>query len=176
MRRIVLIGGAWLLATGVSVFVAHAAVGEVRDRVVDRPQPLTAVLAEATSTAPPDTAIATTTADSVPAVAPAETSPVTEAPVVTTPTTSPVTTSATAPTDGRIETYSTPGGSVSIEIFSDHLTLLGAVPAAGFSVAEQEISPTQMEIEFSGEGEEVKFKAKLEGGEVLVTVEIEGRD
>ena len=60
---------------------------------------------------------------------------------------------------------------MSIEVFPDHLTLLGAVPAPGYSVAEQENTPTKIEIEFKSGSNEIHFKARLEGGELKIEVE-----
>jgi hypothetical protein len=186
MRRGLLVVAAWVLATGGSILVAYAAVGEVRDRVVDQPQALSVALA---STTVPDTVIVPPTT-STPgggsidtAIGPETTTTSSPESSQSTTATSTTTTPATASNagttttivqsqDGRIETYSTPGGSVSIEVFPDRLRLLGAVPATGFAVSEQEIAPTQIEIEFRSDEDEVHFKASLESnGEVDIDVE-----
>lgn len=173
MRRRALVVLAWVIATGMSVLVAYAAVGEVRDRVVDQPQPLSIVLSTTTSSGSPADEVSSTSIGASAAVDPID-------PTATSTTTLggtdgpsgstsiPVTTpeSGTAPTSaaegGEIKTYSTVGGRVSIEVFPDHLVLLGAVPASGYSVAEQEISPRRIEIEFKSGGVEVKFNAQLQ--------------
>lgn len=181
MRRSLLVGAAWLLATAVSVLVAYAAVGEVRDRVVDQPQPLSVALSSSTSsslatgevTSSTNSVSSTTTA----AIGPVSTSTIapptddgTNASSTTTQGTPPTT--APGSEDSEIKTYSTAGGTVSIEVFPDHMVLLGAVPATGYSVAEQEISATQMEIEFKSGEHEIHFKARLNSdGSVSVDVE-----
>lgn len=179
VRRTVFVGAAWLLVTAVSILVAYAAVGEVRDRVADQPRLLSvAASTVTTSTTTSTTSTTLTTATDAPTGPSTTLASTTSSTAVTsqttTPTSSATTTTTTSVEEGRIETYSTPGGSVSIEIFPDRMRLLGAVPAAGFSVAEQEIAPTKIEIEFKSSAQEVHFHAELQpNGEVDVETETE---
>ncbi len=166
---------AWVGATIVSIFIASAAVGSVRGHVSDTPQPMASV-----TTPPPTTATtAATTASAEPLPTTVTTVPTTTVPtttVTTVPDSVVAAPSTTTPpiavaAAGEIKTYTVAGGTVSIEVFADHLTLLGAVPAPGFSVAEKEISSRKIEIEFKSGEQESKFAASLEDGRLEIETE-----
>jgi hypothetical protein len=178
MSRTTVLVVAWIGATIVSILIASAAVGAVRGNVSDAPQPLSSATTIApttpqTTTAPSSTATteppptAVTLAPETSTTTPGTTATSIPDPVVTSTTAPPV----TAPASGEIETYAVTGGTVSIEVFSDHLSLLGAVPAAGFSVSEKEISAKKIEIEFKSSTHESKFVATLEDGVLKIETE-----
>lgn len=155
---------AWAGATVLSVLVASAAVGAVRGRVADEPHAIAVVT---TSLGAPETAETVTTSSTVPpqtSTTVQDPSSVTLPPATTTTSIPPATTTtATTPAaTGQIKTYTTHGGTVSIEVFADRIVLLGAVPSAGYTVAEKDISPRRIEIEFKSGDSEVEFKAVLE--------------
>lgn len=185
---------AWIGATGLSIAVANAAVGSVRDQVSDAPNlslataTATASVATAPSTSLVPTAIAPTSstapattvgATSATPVTPTTTTAAvsTKGPAPTTSATAAVSTTSPAPTTtatpaSEIKTYSVTGGTVSIEVFNDRIVLLGAVPASGWSVDEVEQSNKKIEIEFKADEDESKFKAKLEdGGQLSIETE-----
>jgi hypothetical protein len=153
---------AWLAATIVSVLVASAAVAMVRENVSDEPAiGLQSLVAQTT--------VAADTTQIQPATTPPNTDPVkTPAIPTTTETSSPPET--TLPTEttmadvspGQLETFNSEGGSVSIEIHDDHLVFLGAVPAAGFGIAEKELESKKIEVKFRSDDATVKVTAKLE--------------
>ena len=184
---------AWIGATGLSIAVANAAVGSVRNQVSDVPNlslattTATAPVATAPSTSMIPTSISTSTTSTTldmsasgptSSTAPATTVGATSATTATPPTTTAAasTTSPTPPTTaaaaGEIQTYSVTGGTVSIEVFNDRIVLLGAVPASGWSVEEVEQSSDRIEIEFKADEDESKFKAELgSGGQLNIETE-----
>jgi hypothetical protein len=163
MNRTTVLVAAWIGAAIVSMLIASAAVGAVRDNVSETPQPLTAALPPTTATAPGSESEPSTTGTTDP-------SATTLATTTTAPETAPTSTQA-APESGAIKTFTVTGGSVSIKVYSDHLTLLGAVPAAGFTVEEKNLSSTQIEIEFRSGERESKFAAAIEDGQLKVQTE-----
>jgi HSP20 family molecular chaperone IbpA len=63
---------------------------------------------------------------------------------------------------------------VTIEVTSDTLRLLGATPNSGFTVSETELSQTRIDIEFTSDDHESKFRAELKDGVLDTDVEEEG--
>lgn len=181
MNRTAVMTLAWAGATIVSILVASAAVGAVRGRVADEPHAIAAVTtslaaAGTAETVPSPSTVPPQTSTSAPGTASTATtlpSPTT----VTTTSTPPATTATTAPPSaGQIKTFATGGGTVSIEVFSDHIVLLGAVPSAGYTVAERDLSPRRIEIEFKSGDDEVEFKAVLEDDGLAVDLGSDGDD
>jgi cytoskeletal protein RodZ len=175
MSRTTALIAAWIAAAIVSILIASAAVGAVRDNVSEAPQPLGSGLPSTSTTS-------TTTLDSIPSGS--STTTITTAPVTTS---TPPTTAATLPDSssstsapaagGMLKTYTVKGGAVSIEVFPDHLTLLGAVPAAGYRVEEKSSSPQKIEIEFRSGEHESRFSAALEDDGLKISTEAdEGED
>jgi hypothetical protein len=163
MSRTTALVAAWIAATIVSILIASAAVGAVRGNVSESPQPLGAALPPASSTSTPGSIQpgSTTTAPTNPSI------PTTT--VATVPSGS--STSSAPAAGGAIKTYTIKGGTVSIEVFDDHLTLLGAVPAAGYRVEEKSSSPQKIEIEFRTGEHESRFIAALEDDGLRVSTE-----
>ena len=173
---------AWVVATLVSILIASAAVGSVRSNVSDKPS---SVLVPAPDAVAASIAATSSTIGIDPAPEPTVT-PTTE---VTTPeaagTTSPstsavavTTTSSTTPTpeNGEVQTFSGLGGSMSVEVHSDHLVFLSAVPSSGYTVKKQEIESKKITIEFTSPGHRTKLTAKLEHSEVEWKAEEEDND
>lgn len=53
---------------------------------------------------------------------------------------------------------------MSVEVYSDHLVFLGAVPASGFTIEEQHIEDKEISVKFKSSDHETKLEAKLEDG------------
>lgn len=183
---------AWLAGTVMSVLIATAAVGAVRGRVTDDPP----ALDSAASTAAASSTIETTAPNlpTSPGATPgsaADSSPSTtlangatsvtsgtsgtSATSTTGPSSGSSTSSTTAPpAQGVLKTFRLVGGTVTIEVFSDHLMLVGAQPKSGFTVSEKDNTPTRIEIEFSSSNHESKLRAELKDGELDARIDEEG--
>ena len=173
MRRRIGIIIAWLAATTISVLIATAAVGAVGGRVTDSPSSFAAATTLAAAT--PTTTSTPGTTTSRPE------GPTSTVPPVTNSTTAPPsaatsTTTTAGPQSGQIETFTTSGGTVTLEVTGDEIRLLGATPNSGYTVSEKELSDTKVEIEFRSAEHEVVFHAELHGGELQTSVEGEGDD
>lgn len=186
---------AWLAGTLMSVLIATAAVGAVRGRVTDDPP----ALDSAASTAAASSTIETTAPNlpTSPGATPgsvADSSPSTtlangatsvtsgtsgtsgtSATSTTGPSSGSSTSSTTAPpAQGVLKTFRLVGGTVTIEVFSDHLMLVGAQPKSGFTVSEKDNTSTRIEIEFSSSNHESKLRAELKDGELDARIDEEG--
>jgi hypothetical protein len=73
-----------------------------------------------------------------------------------------------------LKTFRLVGGTVTIEVFSDHLMLVGAQPKSGFTVSEKDSTPTRIEIEFSSSNHESKLRAELKDGELDARIDEDG--
>ena len=51
---------------------------------------------------------------------------------------------------------------MSVEVHSDHLVFLGAVPTSGFTIKEQHVDDKEIVVKFESSGHETKLEAKLE--------------
>ena len=191
MRRFVGIGAAWLAATLVAVAVAAAAVGSVRSEVTDAPTALAAPLVATTATlSASDPGSSTTTDSDIPEM-PTTTAPNTEETTATTldeastsgsseatPTTPPVTsttTTTTAASSSYTKTYDTEAGSVRITVSGESVTFSGATPLPGWKVELENSGPEEVNVHFERnedehEDKEIKFKATIEDGELLVSI------
>lgn len=188
MSRIVGIGAAWLAATLVAVVVAAAAVGSVRSEVIDTPTALAAPVVEAGLIAqPPASDTSTTTSTSI---APEERPPTTVAtdstppstvaqPSTPTTTLSPPTTTTIASTTTTVssytKTYDTEAGSVRISVSGESVTFSGATPLPGWTVELENSGPEEVKVHFErnedeDEEDEIEFKAKVEDGELKVSI------
>lgn len=155
MKRGFGIAAAWVAATLISVLIATAAVGSVRDRVTDEP---TAVATTSPGPSPTGTTVPPTT------TTPPTT---TSVPPATTTTTVPPTT--TTPPESR--RYDLIGGSVVALIGDGTVSLQSAVPAPGFSVEAKATGPDEVEVEFRSDEHRSKFKADWEDGELRIDID-----
>jgi hypothetical protein len=190
MRRIVGIAAAWTAATLVAVVIAAAAVASVRTEVTDAPTVLgaPAVATEVTAQAPDpvdqststtvtpvdtttttvnlDDAIETTT--SAPQVVASTSTTTTKAPTVATTSTTTSTIAA-----GYTKTYDTEAGSVRIVVSGDSVSFAGATPLPGWTVELENSGPEEVKVHFeqnSDEEHEIEFKAKIDDGELKVSI------
>jgi len=194
MRSIGGIVAAWIVATVVAIAIAATAVAGVRSEVTDTPTALgtpeigvdvvalesaedsstTSVMptvpATTTTMLPPDdVAVVTTT------VVPVESPTTTIAASTVTPEPSTTTTVGTTSTtvDGSTKTYDTEGGSVRIVVSGDAVTFAGATPLPGWKVELENSGPEEVNVHFErneDEEEEIEFKAKVEDGELKVSI------
>ncbi len=192
MRRIVGLVGAWTAATLVAVAVAAAAVGSVRTEVTDAPTalgdsslvvvaapetPNPVVQSTSTTFAPPEVTklddtfvVATTTSTTVvPLDTPtaSTTSTTKAAPVATTSTTTSTTKAS------YTKTYDSEAGQVIIVVAGDSVTFAGAKPSFGWTVEVENRGPEEVKVHFEqndDEEHEIEFKAKVEDGELKVSI------
>lgn len=192
MRRTVGLVGAWTAATLVAVVVAAAAVGSVRTEVTDAPTALgdpsivfvaapeiPDPVAQSTSTIfmPPEVTevddpvvVAATTSTTVAPLATStdSTTSTTKAPPVATPSTTTSTVNAGAP-----KTYDTEAGSVRIVVAGSSVTFAGATPLPGWTVELENSGPEEVKVHFEqndDEEHEIEFKAKIDDGELKVSI------
>jgi hypothetical protein len=68
-----------------------------------------------------------------------------------------------------IETCTSAGGDITVRWDGTALTLTATDPAAGFSVAEQDIDPDRARVEFAPAGDGTRYEVEARG--VAATVE-----
>lgn len=178
MRRSVLLVAAWLGAGAAAVVLATAGVSMVGNQVTgSRPSPLSAdeVRRELEASEPSSTATGstdpstTTTSLATPAGADATTSTTVRSGTVTTrpgtsPTTAPPAATTTTAEPVELRTYSLVGGTATLRFAPSGVSLVDAVPAAGFST---EIEPTHtngIRVEFENEGHRSRVEGWWDGG------------
>jgi hypothetical protein len=171
-NRLGLVGG-WLLATAIAVGVASQAVGLVADRAVDRAVQVPIAVAGQSSfgpiTAPPadppPTTVAATTTTSARTTATTSTS--TPATRTTTSTTiaAPI---ETIPTPLDSGSFVTTGGQVTAACTGpDTITLLGAVPVAGWSLDVESSGPARVRVDFESGEHEAEIEVVCRNGQLL---------
>ncbi len=194
MRRTFTIASAWLAGTLVAVTVAAAAVGSVRSEVTDAPMALgsQSIVANASPSAAGDTSGSPSTTTPIMNPEDADQAPTTTTQAddpddePTTSTTEPVTTTTVAQVttttqppqttttlDGYTKTYDTAGGSVRINVSGDSVTFAGATPLPGWTVELENSGPEEVKVHFErndDEADEIDFKAKIEDGELEVSI------
>lgn len=198
MKRTLGISVAWLGATILAVVVAAAAVGSVRSEVTESPTALgspavaTLALDTATEAAPdpatepkiPDTTTLalpqasepttepTTPKEPVPTSSTSTTSPGVGTPATSTTSTSqPPTPTTTAPAQ-VYKTFDTAAGSVRVIVQGNTVTFGGAFPKPGWSVELEKAGPESVEVKFetNDDSDEIEFHAKIEDGELKVSI------
>lgn len=173
MKRALLFGALWLIATAATGAAAWGAVrlaGQQTGEQAVRPMTARQVEALATSTsatAPPRTTVATA-ATTLP--------PTTISSTAATSTTALPTASTT--TDGPVvAAHQTPGGKVVVSLQGGRLSLVGATPSAGFFVEVEESGPDEVVVVFeSAEGNEIRVRASVEDHEISFEVGTEEDD
>ncbi|HSF87158.1 MAG TPA: hypothetical protein VLG28_16070 [Acidimicrobiia bacterium] len=147
---------------------AAATEGDLEDPVPDGSVVPSTTSASASTTAPPTSAAAPTT------TTPPSTSPTT---TTTTTTTPPATTTTTTVAPAVVKTYISIGGSVTVEVSGNTVTLLGAVPNAGFSAQEKSASdPDKVVVEFESENHQSTITVEVEDGVIEVDIDEEPGD
>jgi hypothetical protein len=192
MPRKIALTLAWVGATVVSVVIASAAVGTVRNNVSDTPSPLrtaseTFVTATSTTTdsgsgergsAPTASSAATvtvptSTASTLPtSTVTTTTSPAaiaTSPPASAPPTTGPTSTTAAAPIP-EVTSYPQVGGTTTIRTDGTGVHLVGSVPSSGFQVDVEKSGPREVEVRYRSEDHTSKFKAEWEDGQLHIEV------
>ena len=170
---------AWLLATAVAVGVASQAVGLVADRAVDLPVQVPIAVAGQSSfgpiTAPPadptptTTAAATTTTlarATATSTSTSTTAPAPAAPTATSTTiTAPIETTTTPLDSGS---FVTTGGQVTAACTGpDTITLLGAVPVAGWSLDVESSGPAKVRVDFESGEREAEIEVVCRTGQLF---------
>jgi len=192
MRKYIGLGAAWLLATGLSVVIASAAVAGIRDRVVETP---VAIGPPTTSTALAPASPTTTTDLVVPStvLASTDTPPTTTVPPVTTTAASPAattttesppatnTTTTTVPVTTTTvalsyETYTLIGGTVTLSFGNGEVRVVSVAPSAGFDADIEKSGPIEVEVDFESNDHKSELSAKIENGELRVETEEEPGD
>ena len=187
MSRRVGIVVAWFAATIVAIGVAATAVGSVRGQVTDVPvipaADTVALLVTTTTAATVDTTTTTTLPSTTTTTATEGTTPPTTSQTTTTSTTAPQsTTTTTAPvaltttttvTSPAVTTYQLIGGQVTISALQPNVTLVGAVPTAGFSAEVDESGPEEVEVDFESSGHKSSFRARWEDGSLDIDIDEE---
>jgi hypothetical protein len=190
--RITLVA-AWLAATALSILIAGAAVGSVRNNVTDRPSQLAQPeLIAAPIVDPPTTAPIGSEPDltSGPPATGADTDPAAASTVTTTlagdgtptSTVAPAQTTTAAPpapatttsqaAQWQLATYETGGGWVRIRYTSAIVELDAYGPAPGYRADVERSGPEEVKVEFDGgDDKEYSISAKLEGGRLAVEIE-----
>jgi uncharacterized protein YcnI len=98
----------------------------------------------------------------------ASTTSTTKAPPVATTSTTTSTVNA-----GYTKTYDTEAGSVRIVVAGDSVTFAGATPLPGWTVELKNSGPEEVKVHFeqnSDEEHEIEFKAKIDDGELKVSI------
>jgi hypothetical protein len=168
MKRFAVVA-AWIAGTVLSGAVAWAMVGLAGERVGDEAvaplsvkqvEDLAAGLSTTSTPAGPTTATTNAGAASVPAssttTVAASTPPSTVAPTTVA---GPVT-----------EAHRVPGGIVVIRYTATWIELASATPEQGFGVEVKSSGPERIEVEFDGNEVEVRFRAELIDGGVVIDV------
>jgi hypothetical protein len=174
MRKTLPYLAAWFLAGVVAVGVASAGVSMVGDQVTDsRQAPLSAAQvreelaadasATTTTTVPPATTTTSTTAvppptTAPPVVAPGNGSTGGSGPGATTPTTAAPSPAATT------RTYNLVGGTATLRFSSTGVTVVAAVPNAGFSVTKSSAHDDGARVEFESDEHRSRVDAWWDGG------------
>jgi hypothetical protein len=121
------------------------------------------------------TAQSSTTATAPPTSTPPASVPSTTAPppvVASTTTTAPSTTSTTAaPAATGTRAFTYPEGTVVVRFDGTGVALVSASPAPGYAVDIEDAGPPRVELEFEGDGDDVRFRARFEAGELVVSLE-----
>ena len=192
MRRIIGVGAAWVAATLVAVAIAAAAVGSVRGEVTDAPTALGTLsiavvttsttmsiesLQTSTSTSPPGT---TTTTVAVTDETTTTLGGVDTTSVSTTSTTAPPVTSTTETTTTVISSYTrTYGaeaglpGSVTVVVSGESVSFSTASALNGWRVELKNSGPEEVKVLFErneNKEDEIEFKAKVQNGELEITI------
>lgn len=195
MKRTFAIASAWIAATLVAVTVAAAAVGSVRSEVTDAPvalgsQSIVADVASTTAGGSSDSLVSVTTTLLNPEDIEQELTTTTQVEEVTDESTTSTIASATSTTiaqvttttqppqttttvDGYTKTYDTAGGSVRINVSGESVTFAGATPLPGWTVELKDSGPEQVSVHFErndDEEDEIEFKAKIDDGELKVSI------
>ncbi len=200
MNRSVGFAAAWLAGTVVAVLIGAAAVGSVRNEVIDSPTALGAPTttvdipeAETSTTTEPVVAIEPVPDDVVEETTTTTSTTVPEEPVETTTTTTEphdheatTTTTTSAPTTTVPETTTTTlasytktydveeAGTVTIRVTGDEVTFAGAYPLEGWTFKLKNDGPEKVEVRFENnddDEDEVTFKAKMDDGELVVDID-----
>ncbi|MCB1247553.1 MAG: hypothetical protein KDB69_09830 [Acidimicrobiia bacterium] len=181
MNRKLMYGVAWLAATMVAVVIASAAVGTVRSES-EQPSATspyfntsTTVATDQSSTTSTGTPGSTsTTSSTAPSSGSSTSTTVTTLPGSTSSTSVTTTTEAsTTTTPTSPKTYTLAGGTVTIAANDPTVTLVGAVPKAGFTVDVEHTGPDEVRVEFESENHESSFRAEWEDGELLIDIDEE---
>jgi hypothetical protein len=190
--RRVLLGGTWLVGGVVAVAVGFGAVALIGDEVTERPatplsrQAVEAALTGQASTSPPaptsgrgaNSVDAATPIPSLSATRPASPTGSGQPHGPATPVTSsgPPGPSATAgPARPRPGTYQLGGGRVVVVCTGSVITLRYAVPADGYR-SEVDSSPTEVEVEFEGQGHHSHLSVTCRNGEPAEQIDEDGAD
>ncbi|HUU61731.1 MAG TPA: hypothetical protein VMX37_05045 [Acidimicrobiia bacterium] len=165
MKRALLFGVLWLVATAVTGAVAWGAVRLAGEQTAEQAvQPMSALQVEALS------ASSTTGADPPSTTLPAATTSAVSS------TTRPATTGPTAAVSATFPAPSvaarqTRGGTVVVSLQAGQLSLVSAVPAPGYSVEVEDSGPEQVVVAFEGAGDdEVEVQAVVSEGQVVFEV------
>lgn len=188
MRRGIGITAAWMAATFVAILIAAAAVASVRTEVTDTPTALgePAIVAVAIEPEPDEvdqlvssvSIVETTTTTVSPTVEAETTSTTAQVDTPTTTTTNPPAAAASSTTTSTTnasytKTYDTEAGSVRVTVSGDSVSFSGATPLPGWKVELENSGPEEVKVNFErndDEGEEIEFKAKVEDGELEVSI------
>ena len=172
MNRKLMYGVAWLAATMVAVVIASAAVGTVRS---ESEQPsATSPYFNTSTTVATDQSSTTSTGTPGSTSTTSSTAPSSGSSTSTTVTTLPGSTSSTSvttTTPTSPKTYTLAGGTVTIAANDPTVTLVGAVPKAGFTVDVEHTGPDEVRVEFESENHESSFRAEWEDGELLIDID-----
>lgn len=193
MKRGIGFGIAWFGATAVAILIAAAAVGSVRSQVTEAPirlgSPSAAALAATPLEPVPDpavdpavvstpTVVVTVPPTTVAPVAPTEGSTTTVPTDSTPPTSAPpqtstTSTSTTVPFESYSKTYNTTGGSVTIVVSGEYVTLVTYFVEVGWTIEVEDSGPEKVEIHFEqNDGDdEIEFEARIHDGELEVSIE-----
>lgn len=193
MRSRITLAAAWLAATVLSILIAGAAVGSVRNNVTDRPSrlaqpesiaapaadpPVVAPAGAGTELSPdPTDPLGTPDAVTVTTTTPAAATPgTTVAPTQNTTVAPPAPTTTTRAGPGwQLATYETGGGWVRIRYTTASVELDAYGPSPGFTAEVERSGPDEVKVEFDGgDNKEYSIAAKLEGGRLSVEIEPDG--
>jgi hypothetical protein len=64
-----------------------------------------------------------------------------------------------------------PEGTVVVRFDGTGVALVSASPAPGYAVDIEDAGPPRVELEFEGDGDDVRFRARFEAGELVVSLE-----
>jgi hypothetical protein len=191
VRSRITLGLAWVAATALSILIAGAAVGTVRNNVTDRPSRLAQfelVASQPSSPSGDQPSEPVAPADAGPTgelIAPATTT-TTTSPEISTPTTPappsqsattappPATTTGAVP-EWQLTTYETAGGWVRFRYSATAVELDAFGPAPGYRADVEKSGPSEVKVEFEGGDErEYSISAKIDGGRLSVEIEPDG--
>lgn len=158
MRKLLFVAS-WLLATTLATAVALGAVQEATEQVSPNPR-VRAVQAGASASPPssgPPSSIATNTS-------------LATSTTTITPTIEDLPTSPPATTGSSKKTYRVEGGTVTVKVSGNQVTLVSAVPSSGFAVEVEKNGPDEVKVEFESDESDSEIRIRVHDGHLEVDI------